>query len=60
MKIATWNVNSIRFPKNDGLRIDLVLGTEPVRERSRDCRIDRNERKGKSPSDHAPVVAELR
>ena len=55
-----WDYRQLAFPKNDGLRIDLILGTEPVRERSQACTIDRNERKGKSPSDHAPVISELR
>jgi exodeoxyribonuclease-3 len=55
-----WDYRQLAFPKNDGLRIDLVLGTKPVLDRSKDCKIDRNERKGKSPSDHAPVIAELR
>ncbi len=54
-----WDYRQLAFPKNDGLRIDLILGTAPVLARSSDCRIDRNERKGKSPSDHAPVVVEL-
>jgi exodeoxyribonuclease-3 len=55
-----WDYRQLAFPKNDGLRIDLILGTEPVLKRSKDCAIDRNERKGKSPSDHAPVISELR
>jgi len=55
-----WDYRQLGFPRNAGLRIDLVLGTAPVAERCTACAIDREERKGKQPSDHAPVVAELR
>lgn len=52
-----WDYRQLGFPKNRGLRIDLVLGTQPMLERCTACDIDRQERKGKKPSDHAPVVA---
>ena len=42
-----------------GLRIDLVLGSASVAERLEWSAIDRNARKGKSPSDHAPVIVDL-
>jgi exodeoxyribonuclease-3 len=45
------------FPKNNGLRIDHVLVTPPLAARCREARVDRDERKGKQPSDHAPVIA---
>ncbi|MGH7291988.1 MAG: exodeoxyribonuclease III, partial [Myxococcota bacterium] len=48
------------FPKNRGLRIDHMLMTRPLAARLEDVVIDREERKGKSPSDHAPVLALLR
>jgi exodeoxyribonuclease-3 len=41
------------------MRIDLVLASESVAERVAWCIIDRNARKGTSPSDHAPVVVDL-
>jgi exodeoxyribonuclease-3 len=41
------------------MRIDLVLATAPVAEASRWVVIDRNARKGKLPSDHAPIVVDL-
>jgi exodeoxyribonuclease-3 len=42
------------------LRIDLVLVTRPVAERTVWAEIDREARKGKPvPSDHAPVVIDL-
>jgi exodeoxyribonuclease-3 len=55
-----WDYRQLGFPKNRGLRIDLVLGTPPMRARCTGCEIDREERKGKKPSDHAPVIAEFR
>jgi exodeoxyribonuclease III len=54
-----WDYRMLAFPKNRGLRIDHVLITEPLRERCLSAWIDRDERKGKLPSDHAPVVVEL-
>ena len=54
-----WDYRMLAFPKNQGLRIDHVLLSRPLAERCRAATIDRNERKGKQPSDHAPVLAEL-
>ena len=54
-----WDYRQLGFPMNKGLRIDLMLGTQPVLDRCSDCFIDREERKGKKPSDHAPVIAEI-
>lgn len=52
-----WDYRMLSFPKGDGLRLDLILGTRPMLERCESVEIDRNERKGKQPSDHAPVIA---
>jgi len=54
-----WDYRMLAFPKNQGLRIDHVLLSEPLAARCTAASIDRNERKGKLPSDHAPVVVEL-
>lgn len=54
-----WDYRMLAFPKNDGLRIDHVLVTEPLAPLCTASFIDRNERKGEQPSDHAPVVVEL-
>jgi exodeoxyribonuclease-3 len=54
-----WDYRMLGFQKGRGLRIDHVWGTPPVAERSLAAEIDREERKGKQPSDHAPVVVEL-
>ena len=52
-----WDYRMLAFPKNDGLRIDHILATEPLAKRCTGAEIDRDERKGQKPSDHAPVVA---
>jgi exodeoxyribonuclease-3 len=52
-----WDYRQLSFPKNRGLRIDHLFGTAAVAARCQDVVIDRDARKGKEPSDHAPVVA---
>jgi len=54
-----WDYRAGNFHKGIGMRIDLVLGSAPLAERVRWALIDRNARKGKQPSDHAPLVVEL-
>jgi exodeoxyribonuclease III len=55
-----WDYRQLAFPKGNGLRIDHIYATAPAAERSIGAHVDRDERKGKLPSDHAPVVVELR
>ena len=52
-----WDYRQLAFPRDRGLRIDHMFGTAAVAARCQDVFIDRNARKGKEPSDHAPVVA---
>jgi exodeoxyribonuclease III len=52
-----WDYQMLAFPKNRGLRIDHIFGTEPLARRCDGCWIDRDARKGVKPSDHAPVLA---
>ncbi|NYJ16600.1 exodeoxyribonuclease III [Nesterenkonia sandarakina] len=54
-----WDYTKLRFPKKEGMRIDFVLGSPALSERVSAASIDREERKGKGASDHAPVVVEL-
>ncbi len=54
-----WDYRQLCFPKNRGMRIDLVYGNAPFAAAVRDAYVDREQRKGKSPSDHAPVVVDL-
>ena len=55
-----WDYRQLAFPKNHGLRIDHILLSNALAARCTSSRIDRNERKGEKPSDHAPVLVELR
>jgi exodeoxyribonuclease-3 len=52
-----WDYQMLAFPKNRGLRIDHLYGSESIARRCTACVIDREARKGLKPSDHAPVVA---
>ncbi len=52
-----WDYRAGRFRRNLGLRIDLILATEPLTARATDCRIDPAPRRLERPSDHAPVLA---
>ena len=54
-----WDYRQLAFPKNDGLRIDHVLVSLELAPRCVSAVVDRDERKGKLPSDHAPVLVEL-
>ena len=54
-----WDYRAGRFHQDLGMRIDLVLaGAEPAG-RTKAVWIDRQARKGKGPSDHAPVIVDL-
>ncbi len=55
-----WDYRMLGFPKNNGLRIDHILATPPLAARCTEAYVVREERKGKQPSDHAPVVAVFR
>ena len=54
-----WDYRRLAFPRNKGLRIDHIFLTRPLMNRCVSVEIDRQARKGKLPSDHAPVVAVL-
>ncbi|UED87166.1 exodeoxyribonuclease III [Streptomyces profundus] len=54
-----WDYRQLCFPKNRGMRIDLVYGNAPFEAAVSDAYVDREERKGKGASDHAPVVVDL-
>ncbi len=55
-----WDYRMLSFPKGRGLRIDHVFVTPPLAARAVAAGVDRNARKGKQPSDHAPVWADFR
>jgi exodeoxyribonuclease III len=54
-----WDYTQLRFPRREGMRIDFILGSPAFEKRVTNALIDREERKGKGASDHAPVVVEL-
>lgn len=54
-----WDYRQLAFPKNRGMRIDLVYATQPFADQVTDAYVDREARKGKGTSDHAPVVVDL-
>lgn len=54
-----WDYQQLRFPRNEGMRIDFILGSTPFDSAVTHARIDRDERKGQAPSDHVPVVVDL-
>ena len=54
-----WDYRAGDFHQHRGMRIDLILATKPVAERVTWAIVDRNARKGKLPSDHAPVVVDI-
>ena len=54
-----WDYTQLRFPKNRGMRIDFILGSPALASELPTREIVREERKGKAPSDHAPVLVEL-
>ncbi|WP_033221387.1 exodeoxyribonuclease III [Kitasatospora phosalacinea] len=54
-----WDYRALAFPKNRGMRIDLTYANKPFAEAVTDSYVDREARKGKGTSDHAPVVVDL-
>ena len=54
-----WDYRAGMFHKDLGMRIDLILASDPVADRVRAAWVDRHARKGSGPSDHAPVIVDL-
>jgi len=54
-----WDYTQLRFPKKQGMRIDFALASPALAARVSDASIDREERKGKGASDHAPVLVDI-
>jgi exodeoxyribonuclease-3 len=55
-----WDYRNLAFRRNQGLRIDHILVSQVLQGNVMGCRIDKLPRKNERPSDHAPVVVELR
>ena len=54
-----WDYKQLKFPRNEGIRIDFVLGSPAFAALVTGASIHRDERKGDAPSDHVPVVVDL-
>ncbi|MBO0856632.1 MAG: exodeoxyribonuclease III [Nocardia sp.] len=54
-----WDYTQLRFPRKEGMRIDFILASPALRTVATDAGVDREERKGKGASDHAPVFAQF-
>ena len=54
-----WDYRAGMFHQDLGMRIDLVLASETVAGRVQATWVDRQARKGRGPSDHAPVIVDL-
>jgi len=54
-----WDYKQLRFPRNEGMRIDFLYASAGLASRATACVIDRNERKGTGASDHVPVIADV-
>jgi len=54
-----WDYRAGMFHQDCGMRIDLVLASDEVADRVKAAWVDRHARKGKGPSDHAPVIIDL-
>jgi exodeoxyribonuclease-3 len=54
-----WDYQQLRFPRNEGMRIDFILGSGPFNELVAEAKIHREERKGTAPSDHVPLTVDL-
>jgi len=52
-----WDYRQGAYRRNNGLRIDLILGTEAMHRVCVSCSVDREPRAWERPSDHAPCVA---
>ena len=55
-----WDYRMMGFRRKHGLRIDHILLSEPLVAACTTASIDRDMRKLERPSDHAPVLAEIR
>lgn len=54
-----WDYTSLRFPRDEGMRIDYLYCSPSVDARATGARVGREARKGKGASDHAPVILEI-
>jgi len=58
-RFSWWDYRAGNFHKGLGMRIDHMLVTRPLADRVRAAEIDRDARKGPTPSDHAPMWIDI-
>ena len=54
-----WDYQAGKFQKNEGMRIDFIMGSEAFADTVTGASIHRAERVGDAPSDHVPVVVDI-
>ena len=54
-----WDYKQLRFPRNEGMRIDFILGSPAFADLVTGAQHHRDERKGDAPSDHIPVSVDI-
>lgn len=54
-----WDYKQLKFVRDEGMRIDFILGSAAFADSVAAASIHREERKGDAPSDHVPVAVEL-
>jgi exodeoxyribonuclease-3 len=54
-----WDYQRLRFPRDEGMRIDLAYVSPALARQVTGVSIEREERKGEGPSDHVPVVLDI-
>ncbi|MFZ2963726.1 MAG: endonuclease/exonuclease/phosphatase family protein, partial [Rhodoglobus sp.] len=54
-----WDYQQLRFPRDEGMRIDFILGSSAFDDLVTAAAIHRDERKGDAPSDHVPLSVDL-
>ncbi len=54
-----WDYKQLRFPRNEGMRIDFIMASQAFADTVTAASIHREERKGDGPSDHVPVVCDI-
>lgn len=54
-----WDYTQLRFPRDEGMRIDFIMGSSAFADTVTGASHHREERKGEKPSDHVPVVVDV-
>lgn len=55
-----WDYRMMGFRRNAGMRIDHILLSDALKEKCKSSIIDKEPRTWEQPSDHAPVIAEIK